>query len=82
MFAGSPSPLKYFGPKSRWHATPCTVDELPDVDFVVVSHNQYAYLQVLFPVRGCRILKMVGKIVMTTSMRRPSRPFSSVEGVM
>ncbi|MCH9611603.1 MAG: hypothetical protein S4CHLAM102_00730 [Chlamydiia bacterium] len=37
------SPLPFFGPIRR-HPVPMTMDELPDVDVVIISHNHYDHL--------------------------------------
>ncbi|KAL4248986.1 Ribonuclease Z/Hydroxyacylglutathione hydrolase-like protein [Abortiporus biennis] len=43
IFADRASPSKYFGPKRRL-PPPCTVDDFPSIDFVVISHNHYDHL--------------------------------------
>lgn len=40
IFAERASPSTWFGPR-RYLPTPCDVTDLPSVDFVVISHNQY-----------------------------------------
>jgi len=40
VFSERTSPVQWFGPK-RYTPTPCTVDELPEVDVIVISHNHY-----------------------------------------
>lgn len=43
VFAERTSPSQWFGPK-RYTPTPCTVQELPEIDAVVISHNHYDHL--------------------------------------
>jgi len=43
VFSERTSPTQFFGPK-RYSPTPCAMDELPDVDAVVISHNHYDHL--------------------------------------
>ena len=43
VFAERTSPVQWFGPK-RYTPTPCSIDELPDVDIVCISHNHYDHL--------------------------------------
>ncbi|KAK4501892.1 hypothetical protein PRZ48_007701 [Zasmidium cellare] len=45
VFSERTSPSNYFGPK-RYTPTPCTLDELPDPDIVVISHNHYDHLDI------------------------------------
>jgi N-acyl-phosphatidylethanolamine-hydrolysing phospholipase D len=37
------SPFQFAGPK-RFRSAPCHLDELPKIDFVLVSHNHYDHL--------------------------------------
>lgn len=39
VFAERTSPFSFIGPK-RYTRTPCTVDELPDVDIICISHGK------------------------------------------
>ena len=39
FFGQRASPSNYAGPMRRIGA-PCTIDELPDLDYVCISHNQ------------------------------------------
>ncbi|KAI9714716.1 MAG: hypothetical protein M1820_000005 [Bogoriella megaspora] len=43
VFSERTSPSQWFGPK-RYTPTPCKIDELPEVDLVVISHNHYDHL--------------------------------------
>jgi N-acyl-phosphatidylethanolamine-hydrolysing phospholipase D len=45
VFSERTSPVDWFGPK-RYTPTPCTLDELPEVDLVVISHNHYDHLDI------------------------------------
>lgn len=40
MFAERASPSNWFGP-TRWLPPPGAVEDLPEIDFVCISHNQY-----------------------------------------
>ena len=43
VFSERTSPVDWLGPK-RYTPTPCSVDELPEVDIVCISHNHYDHL--------------------------------------
>jgi len=43
VFSERTSPFTWFGPK-RYSPTPCTLDELPEVDVVCISHDHYDHL--------------------------------------
>ncbi|KAF2238536.1 Metallo-hydrolase/oxidoreductase [Viridothelium virens] len=43
VFSERTSPSQWFGPK-RYTPTPCKLEELPEVDVVVISHNHYDHL--------------------------------------
>ena len=43
VFSERTSPSTWFGPK-RYSPTPCTLDELPQVDVICMSHNHYDHL--------------------------------------
>jgi N-acyl-phosphatidylethanolamine-hydrolysing phospholipase D len=43
VFSERTSPVQFLGPK-RYTPTPCSLEELPDVDAVVISHNHYDHL--------------------------------------
>ncbi|CAB4011288.1 N-acyl-phosphatidylethanolamine-hydrolyzing phospholipase D-like [Paramuricea clavata] len=45
IFSYRCSPLSFAGPK-RYRPSPCTVDELPNIDAVCISHNHYDHLDV------------------------------------
>ncbi len=43
MFSERASPVQWMGPK-RFHPTPITIDQLPSIDIVVISHNHFDHL--------------------------------------
>ncbi|XP_062990272.1 N-acyl-phosphatidylethanolamine-hydrolyzing phospholipase D [Elgaria multicarinata webbii] len=43
IFSQRASPVQFAGPK-RFRGPPCTVDQLPKIDAVVISHNHYDHL--------------------------------------
>tara|TARA_E500000331_G_scaffold356776_1_gene416170 strand:- start:805 stop:1893 length:1089 start_codon:yes stop_codon:yes gene_type:complete len=43
MFARRASPFRFVGPE-RFHPVPITIDELPPIDIVLLSHNHYDHL--------------------------------------
>lgn len=43
VFSERASPFSFLGPK-RFHQTPIRLDELPDIDKVLISHNHYDHL--------------------------------------
>jgi L-ascorbate metabolism protein UlaG (beta-lactamase superfamily) len=43
VFSDRMSPVNFAGPK-RFSPPPCTIDEVPEVDLVVISHNHYDHL--------------------------------------
>ncbi|MFV0600901.1 MAG: MBL fold metallo-hydrolase [Brachymonas sp.] len=43
VFSERASPVQWFGPK-RWHAPPISIDELPPIEAVVLSHDHYDHL--------------------------------------
>lgn len=43
VFSDRCAPLQWIGPK-RYRPVPCSVKELPHIDFVVISHNHYDHL--------------------------------------
>lgn len=45
VFSERTSPVGFMGPK-RYTPTPCSIDELPEVDIVCISHNHYDHLDV------------------------------------
>lgn len=57
------SPFSWLGPK-RWYAPPASIDELPRVDAVIVSHDHYDHLDrasiQAFNARGVRFIVPLG----------------------
>jgi N-acyl-phosphatidylethanolamine-hydrolysing phospholipase D len=43
VFSERTSPVQFLGPK-RYTPTPCTLEELPDIDIVLISHDHYDHL--------------------------------------
>jgi L-ascorbate metabolism protein UlaG (beta-lactamase superfamily) len=43
VWSERPSPFSWMGPK-RFHKTPLTIDELPAIDVVVISHDHFDHL--------------------------------------
>lgn len=43
VFSERTSPFSFLGPK-RYTPTPCSMEELPDIDAVIISHNHYDHL--------------------------------------
>lgn len=43
VFSDRASPVQWMGPK-RFHPTPISIEQLPDVDVVVISHDHYDHL--------------------------------------
>ena len=43
VFADRTSPVRFAGPK-RYSSLPCKIDELPEIDIIVISHNHYDHL--------------------------------------
>ncbi|RYZ80063.1 MAG: hydrolase, partial [Moraxellaceae bacterium] len=43
VFSERASPFSFLGPK-RFHQAPITIDDLPDIDKVLISHNHYDHL--------------------------------------
>jgi len=43
IFSERCSPFSFFGPRRQHAATP-SADQLPDIDFVIISHNHYDHL--------------------------------------
>ncbi|KAF9463963.1 beta-lactamase superfamily domain-containing protein [Collybia nuda] len=43
IFAERASPVTWFGPK-RWLPPPCSAEDLPHVDYIIISHNHYDHL--------------------------------------
>jgi N-acyl-phosphatidylethanolamine-hydrolysing phospholipase D len=60
VFSERTSPVGWFGPK-RYTPTPCTLDELPEVDLVVISHNHYDHLDIATISHVYKKSKVAGK---------------------
>lgn len=45
VFSERTSPVGFLGPK-RYTPVPCSIDELPEVDIVCISHNHYDHLDI------------------------------------
>ena len=43
IFSQRASPLQWIGPK-RFHQPPITIDQLPEIEAVIISHNHYDHL--------------------------------------
>ena len=43
VFSKRTSPVQFLGPK-RYNPPPCTIEELPEVDVIAISHNHYDHL--------------------------------------
>jgi len=43
VFSERASPFSFFGPK-RFHQVPITIEDLPEIDKVLISHNHYDHL--------------------------------------
>ncbi|MBO0180253.1 MBL fold metallo-hydrolase, partial [Vibrio parahaemolyticus] len=43
VFSDRASPVQWAGPK-RFHQTPITIEDLPTIDVVVISHDHYDHL--------------------------------------
>ena len=43
VFSERTSPVSFAGPK-RYSPTPCTLDEVPDVDLIAISHDHYDHM--------------------------------------
>lgn len=55
VFSERASPVQWFGPK-RWHAPPISIDELPPIEAVILSHDHYDHLD------HAAILGLQGKV--------------------
>ena len=54
VFSERASPFSFFGPK-RFHPAPITIDDLPNIDKILISHNHYDHLD------KAAIKKLAGK---------------------
>ena len=45
VFSERTSPISFLGPK-RYTPTPCQLDDLPEIDLVVISHDHYDHLDI------------------------------------
>lgn len=54
MFSGRASPLRFAGP-ARFHAPPVSIEELPPINGVIISHDHYDHLD------RDSIMKLMGK---------------------
>lgn len=45
LFSDRTSPVTFLGPK-RYSPTPCSIEELPEIDIVCISHNHYDHLDI------------------------------------
>lgn len=52
IFSHRASPVKFLGPR-RFHAVPVHIDDLPEIDAVLISHNHYDHLDI----RSINLLK-------------------------
>lgn len=43
VFSERASPVQWFGPR-RWHVPPISIDELPPIEAVILSHDHYDHL--------------------------------------
>ncbi|MCJ1455156.1 hypothetical protein MMC28_005510 [Mycoblastus sanguinarius] len=43
VFSERTSPISFAGPK-RYTPTPCTLDEVPDIDIIAISHDHYDHM--------------------------------------
>lgn len=60
VFSERTSPVQWFGPK-RYTPTPCTLEELPEIDIIAISHNHYDHLDSWTIKEVWRITKAQGR---------------------
>lgn len=60
VFSERMSPVSWFGPK-RYTPVPCTIEEVPEVDIIAISHNHYDHLDTWTIKEVWRITKAQGR---------------------
>lgn len=62
VFSERTSPVTWFGPK-RYTPIPCSVDELPEIDVIVTSHDHYDHMDLITIRQICERQHATGKRV-------------------